>query len=802
MLARSPGFSAVAVLTLALGIGANTAIFSVVNGVLLRPLAYPHPERLYLVREVVVQWMKTDPSMLANLPDFRIWQKQVRSFEDVAIAESASAILSGAGEPERIHGVRASTNLFALLGVRPAMGRAFQPEEDERGRGNVVMVTDHFWRSRFNSDPSLLGRVLMLDGAPHEVVGILPVSFHFPAAMQGTRRLNSPQDFFEPLNGPYDYEQDLIGEFDFAAIARLKPGVSPESALAELNAVQAGISEQAKQNLDLRALLLPLEEKIVGPARGGLILFLGAVAAVLLIVCANLAGLLLARVPARMREAAVRTALGATRARLMQQMLTESLLLSSLGGALGVWLANLGVEWFVGMAPVNIPRLDEVHMDVRALGFALFVTALTGVLFGLLPAWRVTRTDPHEALKSGFTAATGGRGLRRVRESLVGFEVALSTLLLILAGLLTTSMLQLLRVDTGYAVENVLVADIDLSGKSYALPADRVRLFDSVLAGVRTLPGVREAGWVNLMPLAGEGSVTGIRLPGQQNLRTEGPFANYRATSPEYFRAMGIHLLYGRVFTEADRGRKVVVISKSVADRFWPGQDPTGKICVTQWGADTESEVIGVVGDIRTVRLEDAPLQMVYVPHWFNEISVPQSLSIIISTSMDPVGSAAAVREVVHRVDPQAPVVALRPMTEIVAHSVAPRRFETFLALVFALLALFLASLGIFGVVAYAVEQRRKELGIRMALGAQSSDLRKMVLLQGMAPVAIGLAAGIAAAVLVGRVISSLLFGVGAYDPWTILSVAMVVGVTALAACYLPARRAMRVDPMVALRYE
>ena len=307
---------------------------------------------------------------------------------------------------------------------------------------------------------------------------------------------------------------------------------------------------------------------------------------------------------------------------------------------------------------------------------------------------------------------------------------------------------------------------------------------------------------MNLMPLAGEGSVTGIRLPGQQNLRTEGPFANYRSISPEYFRAMGIHLLDGRVFSEADRGRKVVVISKSVAERFWPGQDPIGKICVTQWVGDTESEVIGVAGDIRTVRLEEAPIQMVYVPHWFNEISVPRSASIIINTAMDPAGSVAAVRAVIRRVDPEAPIVALRPMRQVVAQSVALRRFETILAMVFALSALFLASLGIFGVVAYSVEQRRKELGIRLALGAQNSDLRKMVLLQGMAPVTIGLAAGIAAAVLVGRLISSLLFGVGAYDPWTITCVALVVAAVALTACYLPARRAMRVDPMVALRYE
>jgi predicted permease len=434
--------------------------------------------------------------------------------------------------------------------------------------------------------------------------------------------------------------------------------------------------------------------------------------------------------------------------------------------------------------------------------FAFLVTAITGALFGVLPAWRITRAQPIEALKSASAATTHSPRIRRAREILVGFEVALTTMLLILAGLLTASMARLLRVDAGFAVENVLAAEVDLPPQTYSSLSDRLQFYDRVLEGVRVLPGVREAGWVSLMPLSGQGSVTGIGLPGRQHFPEENPAANYRPVSSGYFRAMGIPLLHGRVFTEADRGRKVVVISKSIAERFWPGRDPIGQICVTQWAGDVESEVIGVAGDIRTVRLEDRPLLMVYVPHWFNEISVPASGSIIIRTSLDPAGSAASIRSLIHRVDSEVPIVALRPMAQIISESVAPRRFQMLLVLTFALSSLFLASLGIFGVIAYSVEQRRHELGIRLALGAQLQDLRRMVLRQGMSPVLFGVAAGIVGATLAGRLISSLLFGVSSYDPLTIASVALVVLSVSLAASYLPARRATRLDPMAALRYE
>ncbi|HEY6946423.1 MAG TPA: ABC transporter permease, partial [Candidatus Acidoferrum sp.] len=712
-----------------------------------------------------------------------------------------TAGLTGSGEPEVLRGVRASANLFDVLGAQPALGRTFLPEEDDPGRGHVVILTDAFWRARFQGDQSVLGKAMVLDGVPHQIIGVLPASFRFPYALGGTNRA-ARLAFFQPLNGPKFYEQGLIGEFDFNAIARLKPGVTPEQALAELNVVQAQIAKQANENVDLLAALKPLETVVIGPARLGLIFLLGAVGVVLLIVCANLAGLLLTRVPGRMREAAIRVALGATRARIIRQMLTETFLLSLLGGGLGVWIAIFAVKWFVHLAPASIPRLDEVQTDARVLLFALLISIATGCLFGILPALRVTHSGPLETLKSGGSATTESRRTRRLREGLVGFEVALTTLLLILAGLLTTSLGRLLREEAGFAVQNVLVASVDLPPQSYSQPDVRLHFYDRVLAGIHSLPEVRAGGWVSIPPLGGEGSVTGIRLPDEPQARTETPIANYRPTSPDYFSAMGIPLLRGRTFASADLNRKVVLVSQSVADRFWPGKDPVGKICVTQWAGDVPAEVIGVVGDIRTVRLDAPPLMMVYVPYWFNSISVPSSASFILRTATDPASSSGAVRQLIHSIDSDVPITSLKPMTQIVSQSVDDRRFSMFLALSFAVFSLVLASLGIFGVVGYSVEQRRQELGIRMALGADLRGLTRMVLRQGLAPVVLGLAAGVAAAFFAGRLISSLLFGVSAHDPITFGIIVLVVAVVAAMASYIPARRAMLVDPIVALRYE
>ncbi len=811
-LAKAPGFASVAILTLALGIGANTAIFSVVNGVLLRPLAFHQPQRLCVIREIVPQLTKFYPSFPVNYPGFVIWQKQLHSFENIGIAESVSMDYRGSGGAVELPGATVSASLLDTLEVHPALGRNFRPEEDTKGHDQEVILTDSFWRSEFHADPAVIGKAMTLNGESFEIVGVLPASFHFPQGDElGWLTNFSPHmAFLKPLGEDPAYDNgDLIGDFDYAAIGRLKSGVSLAQASAELNVAQARIAAQANEHLDLRGEIIPLATQVLGPAREGLFFLLAAVGAVLLIVCVNIANLLLARVPRRMREAAIRTALGATRSRLVRQMLTESLLLGVLGGALGILLAFFGVDAIVSAAPPGIPRLAEVYTDARVLIFAVVISIVTALLFGILPAWRVAHTEPQDALKSGALNTTENRRTRRMRASLIGLEVALSTVLLILGGLFTSSLVHLLNVNTGFSVEHVLAADVSLPPQTYGsreqgAPA-RGRFYDQALAAIRALPGVRAVGWINDLPLEGEGSVSDVRYPGTSDKDVANmPLADYRAASPDYFRAMGIPLISGRIFTEADRGRKVIVISQRLAERLWPGKNPIGQLVRLSW-ADVQGstyQIMGVVGDIRTVAMDKSPVMMVYCPPWLGAAATPQGASIVIRTAMDPGATASAVRDAIYGVDAGVPITALRPMGDVVSKSVDTRRFQMLLAMIFAVCALFLASLGIFGVVAYSVEQRRHELGIRLALGAQLANLRAMILRQGMAPVIAGLAAGVAASLFLGRLIVGLLFGIHAFDPLTFACVTLVVVIVALAACYIPARRAMRVDPMVALRYE
>jgi putative ABC transport system permease protein len=474
------------------------------------------------------------------------------------------------------------------------------------------------------------------------------------------------------------------------------------------------------------------------------------------------------------------------------------------GGALGIWLASIGVPWLLRAAPADLPRLDEVHVDARVLLFGLTLSLATSVLFGVLPAWRIAYANAQETLKAGSTSTTESHRTRRLREALIGLEVGLCAVLLIVAGLLATSLRQVLNVNAGFTPGRVLAADVDLPPQSYDKPDARLRFYDQSVTNIRAVPGVVSAAWVSILPLEGQGSVTGVSLPGAEETGGKSPIANYRVVGPDYFKTMGIPLSAGREFTENDRTRHVVIVSRGLADRFWPNQNPIGKICVTAWGPPQNSEVVGVAGDIRTVSLDESPLLMVYTPGMFDSATLdgPQSASIVVRTATDPAGAAAAVRSVIRKIDPEVPIVALRPMSLLVAKSVSARRFQMSLALIFALSALLLASLGIFGVVAYSVEQRRHELGIRKALGAPDGRLRNMVLRQGMRPVFLGLAAGIAAAFFLGRLIGSLLFGVDPFDPQITAAVALVIVAVSLVGCWIPARRATRVDPMVALRYE
>jgi predicted permease len=803
MLRKSLGFTAVAVLTLALGIGATTAIFSMVNGVLLRPLAYRQPSQLYLVREIIPEMNQTYPTLPANLQNFRVWQRDCHSFDDVAIVEPSDMTLTGYGSAEQISGGRASSNLFEVLGIHAQLGRTFLPEEDAPGRNHVVVLTDSFWRDRFHADETLVGRSMTLDGKPFQVVGILPSSFRFPrgAELGAMVEFSSRADYFTPL-GLDPKQFSWLGEFDFAAIARLRRGTTASQALVELNTIQAQIAKDAKQGVGLRAALIPLESQVVGDARGGLLLLLAGVCAVLLIVCLNLANLLLVRLPSRLREAAIRTAIGASRGQLTRQLLTESGLIAVLGGALGIWLAYFGVRWLVALAPPSLPRLDESHIDARVLLLMVGVSLLTGILFGALPAWRVAHADPQQALKQGSGTTTEGGRTRRLRELLIGFEVGVGTLLLIVAGLLTTSLVRLLGVNKGFSAEHVLAVDVSLPPQSYTKPEQKQQFYEEVRMRVRTIPGVGSAGWISRLPLEGEEQVDSISVPGRPS-NLQAPVANYRYVTPGYFEAAGIPLRQGRWIEPEDRNRSVAIISQSVAKEVWPGQNPLGMKFHTGGDEAPLAEVVGVVADVRTVALDESPLLTVYVPagraswNWSGSRA-----SLVVRATMAPTALGSAARGAIQSVDSGVPILHLRPMAEIVSKSVGVRRFEMTLACLFAVFALVLAALGIYGVVAYAVAQRTRELGIRMAFGARGADLRKLVLQQGMWLIISGWAAGLLAAIIAGRLIRSLLFGVSPQDPLTIASVTVAVLLVGALACYVPATRAMKLDPMAALRHE
>jgi predicted permease len=801
-LIRQPGFTAIALLTLSLGIGANTAIFSIVNSVLLRPLAYRDPQQLYLIREIVPAMVKTYPTVPANLNNYLRWRRQVGAFEQVAIVDRSAMVLSGAGDPLELQGAQASANLFETLGVKPALGRGFRAEEDLPGHDHVVMLTDGTWRNRFHGDSTLIGKSITLDAQPYTVIGILPASFRFPTGDQlgALVQFGLRAEYFKPL-GLDPAQFAVFGEFDFAAIGRLKPGVTPAQALASLNMVQRQLASEVGDSSDFKAVMLPLESQITGPARRGLFLLLGGVGAVLLIVCVNLANLFLSRVPGRMHEAAIRTALGASRSRLARQLLLESALIAIVGGALGVVLTVAGLHALVALAPPTLPRLDEVGVDARVLIFASLLSVGTGLFFGLLPAWRVAHAVPQQALKAGELRSSEGRGVRQMRSALISAEVALSTLLLVVAGLLAGSLVRLLHVNTGFVADHALTAGVELPARSFPDAVQRQQFLQRMVDSLDAIPGVRSTGWVSRLPLTGETSVSGIALPGHENDPTA-PLANYRIASLDYFTAAGIAIRHGRAFTVADRGRDVVIVSQSAADRLWPGESAIGKPCVTMWGEPRQAEVIGVSADIPSLRLDGPAPATLYLPEWSRPMAYHTSATLVVRSTGDPLRLAATVRRIVRNGSPDVAITSLKPMTEVVSDSVVGRRFQLLLASVFAMSALFLAVIGIYGVVTYSVEQRRRELGIRMAMGAGAKDVWWLVVTGGMVPVLIGLFAGIAGALLVGRLIASLLFGEQPYDLVTMGGVTALIGLTAAIACAIPAARATRLDPAAVWRTE
>jgi predicted permease len=799
-LARDRGFTVVALLTVALGIGANTAIFSVIDHVLLRPLSYRDSGQLYSVHEYAREIAKTYPMLPVNAKHFQTWREQVSAFERVGLFGSAPLNLTGRGAPEKLNALGVSADFLTALGVQPAIGRGFLPAEEKDGANRVVILTAGLWRTRFGSDPRVLGRKIMLDGGPCEIVAVMPESFRFFKNKQVDNLAGLPPsiDLLKPIG--FRSDSDDMGEFNYMAIARLRPGVTPQRALAELNAVQNGIVARAKEKLGLEARLTPLQEQVVGPSRSGLLVLLGAVGIVLLIVCVNLGNLMLARAIARSREIAVRTALGARAGRLVRQALVESIVIGLIGGIAGVALAYAGVAWLRANAPVDLPRIDEVSVDWRVLLFALASSTLSGMLFGLVPAWRMTRTHPMEAMRSGTRSVTDSRRGLSLRSWLVGIEVAMSAALLVAAGLLLHSFLRVVGSERSFGTQHLLAARLALNGRQYDDNQRRVQFFDRLLPALRNLPGVQAAGMSLRLPLEGDYWVSIVSQPNDPLPIFQRPIASFRSADPGYFNTMGIRIVQGRVFAESDRSHRVTVISDRLARTVWPGQNPIGKRFSPNDPADKQlSEVIGVVSDTPVTGLDKPAPLMGYFPYW----DEPRNeASIVLRTMGDPRSVIGALRQTVLNVDSDMPVSQIQTMDEVVSESVSSRRFQALLTVLFGASALGLAVFGIYGVVAYGVVRRRSELGIRMALGARAGDIFQSVVSQGMLPVWFGLAAGILGALAFGSAIASLLYGVSAYDPATIVVVCCVLLGAALLACAAPALRAARSDPLQAIRYE
>jgi putative ABC transport system permease protein len=796
-LLREPSLAVTATVMLGLGLGAATAVFSLVNGALLNPLPYRDPARLVAIREVVPEVERVYPSLPVSARHFIEFRKACPSIEQMALIDHTTVNLTGNGEPVRLDAARVTPDFFRVLGVRPVIGRDFQDAEEQQGRDRVVVLSDALWRRRFHADRGLLGRQIVVNGRACTVVGILPSSFRYPnlGGFDAGHSAAPRAELFMPKVYSKNEIEELLGMFNFGMVARLRPGVSTARVASELQAVQARMEQLAGEKVGMRALVMPLLNAETGHARRGLLVLMAAIAVVLLTICVNLANLMLARGERHSRELAVRAALGAGRGRLMRHAMAEAGLIAAAGWLLGLVLAAAGISLLIRYAPPEIPRLDEVALDGRVLAFAGLVAALTATLFGLLPAWRSTRGDLQLALRSGGRGSAGSRGGASVRAALVACEVGLSGLLVILAGLLTNSFVRLMRADKGFQAPTALAVDIGLAGDAYKDEAQRDAFYKRVLADLAASPGILSAGISSALPLQGE-----TWIDSASTTRQSGGFhalpVNVRFVSADYFRTLGIPLREGRSFLESDRQRKVALISANLAAALWPGQDPLGRKFTT--GGDRWFETIGVAGDVR-VEANRAPVAMMYEPYWD---WMPYKTVLVARAAGGPFSIAGAVRAAIRRAGPDVPVPRMRTMSDVLDENVASRRFQMDLAAGFAAVALLVASVGIYAVVSYSVARRASEMGVRAALGATAGRLYRLVLRQGMAPVAAGLLAAIATSLALGRLADSLLYGIGGRDPLTITAVALAIALVALGACLVPARRAARADPATALRYE
>jgi len=798
MLAKHKAFTAVAVLTLALGIGANTAIFSVVNELLLRPLPYRDAERIVMLWEVTPTGRHQNTTSRAN---YRAWRAQNTSYENIAAFTDQRFNLTGDGEPEELSVQMATPEFFKVLGVDPLLGRTFLADDD--GKPPVAVLSYGLWQRRFGGQASVIGQPITLSGIKFTVIGVMPANFQFHIKQRsGTGRPPELWSILPMPNGPGANER---GRF-LAVVGKLKEGMTVDHAGVELRTIEARLSDEVPQfNKNYSAEVLPLREQFFGNVRRPLWLMLGAVGFVLLIACANVANLLLSLATSREKEIAVRAALGARRIRIVRQLLTESLLLALLGSTLGLGFAWLGIKALMLISPKDLVNFQSVSINMTVLLWTLGVSILTGIIFGLAPALHISRLNLNDSLKDGGKSESGqASGSRRLRSALVVSEIALAVVLLASAGLLIRSFIRLQQVDRGFNTDNILTMVVRLPDAKYPQDAQVVGFFNQALEKVRQLPTVRSAGMVNYLPLyGGLGSATGFKILGRPEPPPgQGPSTDVRVVDSEYFSAMGIPLLRGRNFTadELREPRQKILINDALARTHFGSEDPIGqRLDVAMFEKPTPAEIIGVVGNVRYDSLVDESPPAVYFPHPDLAYSF---MTLVVRTDGDPASIAPAIQREIRTLDPNQPVSNVRTMNQVMSEWVSRSRFNTLLLGLFAGLATLLSAVGIFGVMNYSVALRTRELGLRLAVGAQPRQVLLLVLKQGLLLTIVGVALGLVAAFALTRLLSGLLFGVGAVDITTFTTISVLLILVSLLACYLPARRAMRIDPLTALRYE
>ncbi|MGA9771425.1 MAG: ABC transporter permease [Blastocatellia bacterium] len=796
MLLKHPGFTLIAALTLALGIGANTAIFSVVNSLLLRPLPFSEPDKLVQIWEANVKRGRSE--MPASFPNFADWRDQNHVFEQVVAYTDGSFNLTGTGESERIRSALVSPAFFSTLGINPILGRVFLPEEDKKNKVFSVVMGQRLWQRRFDSDPNIVGKSINLNGDSFTVVGVIAQNAHLPL-------LPVDIELWVPVSHGFSFTER--GAHYLQVLARLKLEVTIQQAQSEMDSIANSLAEHyPDSNTNFGIRLVPLQQQIVGDFKTALLVLLGAVVFVLLIASANVANMLLARAATRQKEIAIRMALGAGRARLIRQLLTESMLLAFAGGLVGLLLALWGIDLLVAFSPFDIPRVKEVAIDGRVLGFTLGVSILTGIIFGFAPALQASRPDLNETLKEGGRSASGGIGRQRVRSLLVVAEIALSLVLLVGAGLLMRSFIKLQSVNPGFDSRNVLTMQLDLSGPNYKTGTQVIAFHNLLLERIKALPGIESASTRSYTPVASDApfAYLSFAIEGVPIDIANRSVAYYNAVSTDYFQTMGIPVLKGRQFDEHDvrKAQNVAMVNETAARRFFPDEDPIGKRVSFNDENPTEQDwatIIGVVKDTKPRALDGESVAEMYMPY---DQQPELGMSLMIRTTNKPETMASAVRSELQALDGNQPVYSIRTLDSVLSESVATPRFRTFLLGAFAAVALILAVVGIYGVISYSVAQRTHEIGIRMALGAEARNIFKLVIGQGMLLTAIGVMIGLTGSFALMRFLSSLLFGVSATDTITFASITALLSLVALLACYVPARRATKVDPMIALRTE